>query len=128
MNFDMRTNGSGPQMGRSNAYRNNEHWPMRVRRPPAFDGNANMRKLVAATADVVVTLSLWVSARADDPYAGCTTQQWYTNSEGHRVHSPCKTYRGDRPPGSTAHCRDGSWSFSEHPSASHTCSHHAGKR
>jgi hypothetical protein len=77
-------------------------------------------------AAVAVALSLSISVKADDPYAGCTTDRWYVNTEGHRVHSPCKTHGGERPPGAAAHCRDGTWSFSEHPSASHTCSHHGG--
>jgi hypothetical protein len=66
-----------------------------------------MNKLYAAA---VVAVSLSIPAKADDPYAGCKTHQWYTNSEGYRVHSPCKTYSGERPPGATAHCLDGTWS------------------
>jgi hypothetical protein len=82
-----------------------------------------------ATATFAIALSLSMSAKAEsgnDPCTDCKTHRWYINSEGHRVHSPSETYSGKRPPGATAHCRDGSWSFSEHPSASHTCSYHGG--
>jgi len=82
-----------------------------------------------AAATFAIALSLSISARAEswnDPCTDCQTHQWYTNRAGHRVHSPSKTYSGERPPGATAHCRDGNWSFSEHPSASHTCSYHGG--
>jgi hypothetical protein len=33
---------------------------------------------------------------------------------------------GPQPPGATAQCVDGSWSFSEHPHASGTCHGHGG--
>ena len=47
---------------------------------------------------------------------------YYTNVSGHSVHRPVQSV--GRPPGATAHCRDGSWSFSEHHRG--TCSHHGG--
>ena len=47
---------------------------------------------------------------------------YYTNSEGHEVHRPMLATR--KPAGATAHCSDGSWSFSEHRRG--TCSHHGG--
>lgn len=50
--------------------------------------------------------------------------RYYTNVSGHRVHSP--VFNNGRPAGATAHCADGSWSFSEH--ARGTCSHHGGVR
>jgi hypothetical protein len=50
------------------------------------------------------------------------SNHYYTNVSGHRVHSP--VFSGVRPAGATAHCGDGSWSFSEH--ARGTCSHHGG--
>ncbi len=46
----------------------------------------------------------------------------YTNRDGNRVPSPRKS--PTRPLGATAHCRDGTWSFSQHRSG--TCSHHGG--
>lgn len=48
----------------------------------------------------------------------------YENSSHHSVHSPAHTRSGRKPAGASAHCRDGSWSFSEHHSG--TCSGHHG--
>jgi hypothetical protein len=39
----------------------------------------------------------------------------YTNVDGNSIHSPMHS-RG-RPAGATAHCADGSWSFSQHARA-----------
>ncbi len=47
---------------------------------------------------------------------------YYTDSNGHRVHRPVEAYR--RPAGSSAKCRDGTYSFSH--SRRGTCSHHGG--
>jgi hypothetical protein len=46
----------------------------------------------------------------------------YTNVDGHTVHRPVGS--ATPPPGWTAQCRDGSYSFSEHHRG--TCSHHGG--
>jgi hypothetical protein len=46
----------------------------------------------------------------------------YTNSDGTRVHSPA--YSDSVPPGATAQCNDGTYSFSQHRQG--TCSHHGG--
>lgn len=51
-----------------------------------------------------------------------SSQRYYTNSYGERVQSP--TYYSSAPPGATALCRDGSYSFSR--SRRGTCSHHGG--
>ena len=52
---------------------------------------------------------------------------YYINSNGHQVPSPCGNSTTDAPPPSaTAICRDGTYSFSEHPYAGGTCSHHGG--
>lgn len=48
--------------------------------------------------------------------------KFYTNSNGERVQSP--TYYSSAPPGATALCRDGTYSFSR--SRRGTCSHHGG--
>ena len=48
--------------------------------------------------------------------------KYYTNSKGERVQSP--TYYKSVPPGATALCRDGTYSFSK--SRRGTCSHHGG--
>lgn len=51
-----------------------------------------------------------------------STVKHYTNSRGERVQSP--TYYNSPPPGATALCRDGTYSFSR--SRRGTCSHHGG--
>lgn len=48
--------------------------------------------------------------------------KYYTNSKGERVQSP--THYSSAPPGATALCRDGTYSFSR--SRRGTCSHHGG--
>ena len=69
-----------------------------------------MRALILALA---ASIALSVAAPASD---------YYVNSSGHLVHRP---EHANRPPASaTAHCRDGTWSFSEHHQG--TCSHHGG--
>jgi hypothetical protein len=52
---------------------------------------------------------------------------YYVNSAGHQVPRPCGDARNQEPPqGATAICRDGTFSYSEHPYARNTCSHHGG--
>jgi hypothetical protein len=46
----------------------------------------------------------------------------YANVDGHQVRRP--VHASHAPPGATARCRDGTWSFSEHHRG--TCSHHGG--
>jgi hypothetical protein len=53
---------------------------------------------------------------------GLSNDNYYTNSDGNRVHSPA--YSNTVPSGATAQCRDGSYSFSQHHQG--TCSHHGG--
>ncbi len=48
----------------------------------------------------------------------------YTATSGDEVHSPAYTSDGAAPPGASAQCRDGTYSFSEHHQG--TCSHHGG--
>lgn len=55
-------------------------------------------------------------------YSQSNTIKYYTNSEGERVQSP--TYYDSPPPGATALCRDGTYSFSRNRRG--TCSHHGG--
>jgi hypothetical protein len=54
------------------------------------------------------------SATADEDH--------YVNVDGERVHRPVRAI--SRPPGASARCRDGSYSFSRHRRG--TCSHHSG--
>jgi hypothetical protein len=77
-------------------------------------GFATILFLLAATAPVL----------AQQPQGDCG---YYTNSLGHEVPRPCGDARTQAPPpGATAICRDGSYSYSEHPYSGGTCSHHGG--
>jgi hypothetical protein len=48
----------------------------------------------------------------------------YVNRDGVVMHSPAHTASGATPPGASAQCQDGSYSFSLHHRG--TCSHHGG--
>src|SRR6267378_3368367 len=48
----------------------------------------------------------------------------YINVDGQWVPSPTRTTDGQPPPGASAKCRDGTFSFSRHRQG--TCSHHGG--
>jgi len=58
--------------------------------------------------------------------ATAPTQQGrgYINVDGEWVPSPTRTADGQPPPGASAKCRDGTFSFSRHRQG--TCSHHGG--
>jgi hypothetical protein len=64
------------------------------------------------------------SQQAEPNEADLTTHKHYQNKDGKEVHSPSKSKSGQAPSGASAHCRDGSYSFSTHHSG--TCSHHGG--
>jgi Protein of unknown function (DUF3761) len=55
-------------------------------------------------------------------HVNCTNEGTYVNSDGRTVKRPehCST----APKGATAHCRDGTYSFSQNRRG--TCSHHGG--
>ena len=53
---------------------------------------------------------------------GLSNNNYYTNSYGNNIHSPA--YSNTVPVGSSAQCRDGTYSFSQ--SRRGTCSHHGG--
>ena len=57
------------------------------------------------------------------PRQKLSNSRYYTNNDGHRVHSPAYS-TGGVPSGATAVCSDGTYSFSQHRSG--TCSHHGG--
>ena len=59
-----------------------------------------------------------------DAPARLSNNNYYTNSEGNRVHSPA--FSKTVPAGATAQCNDGSYSFSQNSRG--TCSHHGGVR
>ena len=58
------------------------------------------------------------------PQTATSQGRGYINSQGERVPSPMRTADGQPPPGATAHCRDGTFSFSR--ARQGTCSHHGG--
>ena len=72
-----------------------------------------MRKLLSCTLIILVTAGS-SQAVASDAY--------YTNSQHHRVHRPM--HANHVPRGASAHCSDGTYSFSENHRG--TCSHHGG--
>lgn len=59
-----------------------------------------------------------------DPNGSFVEGAGYTNSQGEKVRSPTRTADNQPPPGATAQCRDGTYSFSR--SRRGTCSHHGG--
>ena len=62
---------------------------------------------------------------ATDPAGKCG---YYINSNGQQIPSPCGNWRNDPTPpsGATARCRDGTWSWSQHPHYWGTCNYHDG--
>lgn len=52
------------------------------------------------------------------------THGHYRNRRGEEVHAPAKSTSDKAPDGASAHCRDGTYSFSR--SRRGTCSHHGG--
>lgn len=84
-----------------------------------------MRKIIVAALVLVSALATQsLEARRSYHHAsiGTGAAESYTNFDGHPVHRPVMSR--SRPSGATAHCRDGSWSFSENRRG--TCSHHGG--
>jgi len=67
-------------------------------------------------------LEEFLSAQA--PQAATSQGRGYINSQGEWVPSPTRTADGKPPEGATAHCRDGTFSFSR--TRQGTCSHHGG--
>ena len=55
---------------------------------------------------------------------GLSNNNSYTNVDGNTVHSPAYSTTNSVPPGATAQCGDGTYSFSQNHSG--TCSHHGG--
>lgn len=100
---------------------------------PSFAGKAAILLLVSAILGG--TIGAWSAVSREtsgptwlaqsDAAAKCGT---YVNSNGQVVPRPCGNWRdgGAAPSGATARCRDGSWSWSQHPNAPGTCSHHGG--
>lgn len=84
------------------------------------------RRLALATIGLLISI---VPAMAQYPNFSAPPGScgYYTNSLGHTVPRPCGDWHDQAaPPRATARCVDGTYSYSEHPYASGTCSHHGG--
>jgi hypothetical protein len=83
-----------------------------------------MRHLSLTAIALLACVVPAMAQRFDAPPVACG---YYINSVGHSVPRPCGDARNQPPPpGSTARCADSTYSYSEHPYASGTCSHHGG--
>jgi hypothetical protein len=82
------------------------------------------RLALAALASLALASGAWASCQQPDEYE-LANHHCYTNGYGADVHSPSRSYGGP-PPGASAQCADGTYSFSQHRSG--TCSHHGGIR
>ncbi|WP_345817200.1 DUF3761 domain-containing protein (plasmid) [Paraburkholderia sp. PREW-6R] len=78
--------------------------------------------LFAALIGIVVTPAFAYRSEPDE--SQLREHHQYTNRSGQHVHSPAHSRTGGVPTGATAHCGDGTYSFSQHHSG--TCSHHGG--
>jgi Protein of unknown function (DUF3761) len=78
-----------------------------------------LRATLIAAAITAASVGLASPAYSRPSPGGC-----YIASSGDCV--PYPQQGGPQPPGATAQCADGSWSFSEHPHASGTCHGHGG--
>ena len=86
-------------------------------------GLGHLMRHLNLAALAAVALFTPATARPHHHYVGgYGDDAYYTNVSGHRVHRPVASSR--KPAGASAHCGDGTWSFSEHHQG--TCSHHGG--
>ena len=86
-----------------------------------------LRKFAAFVACLVLTGSTafaYQPAGTTPDEADLSNHHTYRNRDGDTVHSPARSLSGSVPEGTTARCRDGSYSFSRHHSG--TCSRHGG--
>ncbi len=83
-----------------------------------------MKRCLALFLLCTLSAPQMVAARSSSHYHHryASSSEYYTNVSGHHVHRPMRASRA--PSGASAHCYDGSWSFSEHHQG--TCSHHGG--
>jgi hypothetical protein len=92
-----------------------------------------MKKALLILLSICLAGPVAVHARGEPPASSVqrtplktdlVERKYYTNQDGRRVHAPAHTRSGNVPPGASAHCRDGSYSFSTHRRG--TCSRHGG--
>lgn len=107
-----------------------ETLPYGVSRTPEFQVcyNVSAPDVELSPAQIpAITTTTAAPIHAQAPGSNLTTvplsnDNYYTNSSGNRVHAPANA--PSVPPGATALCGDGTYSFSQHRSG--TCSHHGG--
>lgn len=81
-------------------------------------------RIVAFMAAVCATLGITAAIASAPPASACPTG-YYKAASDDCVHRPvCGVTT--QPPGATALCNDGCWSFSENPGMDETCSSHKG--
>jgi hypothetical protein len=82
-----------------------------------------MNRLLA----IFLGLVLLAAGSAGFGYDNAGNCGYYRNRYGHVVPRPCGNWHSEAPPrGATALCRDGTFSYSQHPYSGGTCSHHGG--
>jgi hypothetical protein len=84
---------------------------------------AALRKQLQPASPAVARDDNWI--RPDE--GSLRTHHHYTNSDGVETHSPAMRQDGGPPQGPSVPCKDGTSSFSAHPDAPGTCSHHGGR-
>jgi hypothetical protein len=106
-------------------HRSSDRLPLDI--PTISGASKTMRRLYPVAGAAVAALLLFsyvTEARSPQTESDLTSHRYYENIDRHKVHSPSRTYSGQRPSDASATCADGTYSFSEH--ASGTCSHHGG--
>lgn len=84
-----------------------------------------IRKLLAATALLSLSCAPAIARTTHHHHRAAVAVEdtgYYRNVSGHEVHRPA--HANSTPPGASARCGDGTYSFSEHHQG--TCSHHGG--
>jgi Protein of unknown function (DUF3761) len=82
-----------------------------------------MMKTIIAAAALVIGLNSASASCSQPDENDLVTHHCYTNEYGADVHGPSWSHAGP-PPGMSAQCADGTYSFSQHSRG--TCSHHGG--
>ncbi|MCV7381455.1 DUF3761 domain-containing protein [Mycobacterium alsense] len=81
-------------------------------------------RIVALIATALATIGTSMAIATAPPASACPSG-YYKAASGDCVHRPvCGV--ATQPPGATALCNDGCWSFSENPSEDETCRGHQG--
>lgn len=110
-----------PAHGRAPAAKKNSA-PQAVYRCEA--GNRILYTNIPRPGCVVIFTYATVAPLSVDRTATTTGRSFYTTRQGEVVHRPVRAADSQAPPGASAQCRDGSYSFSAHRRG--TCSHHGG--